>query len=145
MCLLPRARSEACGITQDNLVAVNEGGTKLLTFDFKTQKWSNLVAGNIVDWNMSPDRQYFYFATGGAEPAVQRLRFSDRQVETIASLKGLRRVVDKRGDVYSDQCRTGWLPGLHPRHRHPRNLRTQPEVAVSCSLESATRQLLFQR
>jgi len=82
-------------IAQDNLVAANEEFTKLLTFDFKTQKWSNLVAGNIVNWNMSPDRQYVYFATGGAEPAVQRLRFSDRQVETITSLKDLRRVVDK--------------------------------------------------
>jgi hypothetical protein len=44
---------------------------------------------------VSPDRQYCYFATGGGEPAVQRLRFSDRQVETITSLKDLRRVVDK--------------------------------------------------
>ncbi len=82
-------------ITQDNLVAANEEYTKLLTFDFKTQKWSNLVSGNIVNWNVSPDRQYVYFATGGAEPAAQRLRFSDRQVETITSLKNLRRVVDK--------------------------------------------------
>ncbi len=81
-------------ITQDNLVAANEEFTKLLTFDFKTQKWSNLFAGNIVNWVMSPDRQYLYFATGGAEPAVQRLRFSDRQVETITGLKHLRRVVD---------------------------------------------------
>ena len=45
---------------------------------------------------VSPDRQYIYFATGGAEPAVQRLRFSDGQVETITSLKHLRRVVDSR-------------------------------------------------
>jgi Tol biopolymer transport system component len=30
-------------ITQDNLVAANEEFTKLVTFDFKTQKWSNLV------------------------------------------------------------------------------------------------------
>src|SRR5271167_3455894 len=72
-------------ITQDNLVAANEDSTKLLTFDFKTQKWANLVAGNIVNWVMSPDRQYVYFATGGAEPAAQRLRFSNRDIETITS------------------------------------------------------------
>jgi hypothetical protein len=32
--------------------------------------------------------------TGGAEPKAQRLRFADRQIETIVSLKDLRQVVD---------------------------------------------------
>jgi hypothetical protein len=32
--------------------------------------------------------------TGGPEPLALRIRFSDHKVETIASLKGLRRVVD---------------------------------------------------
>jgi hypothetical protein len=47
-----------------------------------------------VNWNLSPDGKYFYFTTGGAESKVQRLRFADRKIETIASLKDLRRVVD---------------------------------------------------
>ena len=71
-----------------------EDYSKFVTFDFKTQKWSDLVAGNFVNWNVSPDRKYFYFTTGGTEPTVQRIRFADRQVETITSLKDLRRVVD---------------------------------------------------
>jgi Tol biopolymer transport system component len=81
-------------ITQDNLVAANEESTKLVTFDFKTQKWSDLVAGRMVNWVMSPDRKYLYFVTGGAELKAQRLRFPGLQIETISSLKDLRRVVD---------------------------------------------------
>jgi eukaryotic-like serine/threonine-protein kinase len=80
-------------VTQDVLVAFNKT-SGFVTFDFKTQKWSDLAAGKFVNWNISPDRKYFYFTTGGAEPRVQRLRFADRQIETITSLKDLRRVVD---------------------------------------------------
>ena len=84
-------------ISQDTLVAARSDNAKFLTFDFKTQKWTDLVAGNFVSWNMSPDRKYFYFTTGGAEPQAQRLRFADRQIETITSLKDLRRVVNSVG------------------------------------------------
>lgn len=59
-------------------------------FDFKTQKWSDLVAGNFRAYNVSPDRKYFYFTTGGTEPKAQRLRLADRQIETITSLKDFR-------------------------------------------------------
>jgi hypothetical protein len=33
-------------------------------------------------------------STGGVEPKALRLRFADHQIETIASLKNLRRVLD---------------------------------------------------
>jgi hypothetical protein len=65
-----------------------------LTFDFKTQKWTDLIAGNFVNWNLSPDRKYFYVTTGGAEPKVQRLRLADHQIETVTSLKDLHRAED---------------------------------------------------
>jgi serine/threonine protein kinase len=81
-------------VTQDSLVAVNEDQTKLLIFDFKTERWSDLATVNLVDWNTSPDGKYLYLATGGAEPKVERLRFADRKIETIASLKDIRRVAD---------------------------------------------------
>ena len=65
-----------------------------------------------------------------AEPKVQRLRFTDRQIETITSLKDLRRVDDWiEGDT--DQRRAGWLPGLHSRHRLPGNLRAHRPLAVT--------------
>jgi hypothetical protein len=81
-------------VTQDRLVAGSSNGGKFLTFDFKTQQWTDLTAGNYVNWAVSPDRKYLYFTTGGAEPKAQRLRFADRQIETITGLKDLRRVVD---------------------------------------------------
>jgi dipeptidyl aminopeptidase/acylaminoacyl peptidase len=81
-------------ITQDMMIAAPYTPTKFLTFNFKTQRWADLVGGNLANWAVSPDKKYLVFTTGGAEPEVRRLRFADRQVETITSLKGLRRVVD---------------------------------------------------
>jgi hypothetical protein len=81
-------------ITQDTIVASIQGATKLMTFDFKTQQWSDLIAGNFVNWTVSPDGKYLVFTTGGTESKVQRLRFADRRIESIADLKDLRRVVD---------------------------------------------------
>ena len=86
--------SGAHWINQDILVATNRAGTKLVTFDFKSQKWSELVTVNLTTWNLSSDRKYIYFTTGGTEPEARRLRFSDLHIETIASMKNLRRVMD---------------------------------------------------
>jgi hypothetical protein len=47
-----------------------------------------------VNWIISRDSKYLYCTTGGVEPKALRIRFSDGKVETIANLKGLRRVVD---------------------------------------------------
>ncbi len=81
-------------VTQDMLVAVTEDGLKLKTFDLKTQKWSDLLAGDFVNWVVTQGGKYLLFTTGGADPKLQRLRFADHQVATIDSLKDLRRVVD---------------------------------------------------
>jgi len=81
-------------VTQDMLAAVTEDILKLKTFDLKTQKWSDLLAGDFVNWVVTQDGKYLVFTTGGAEPKLQRLRFADHQVATIDSLKDLRRVVD---------------------------------------------------
>ena len=82
-------------ITQDTLVAFDFTAVpKFVTFDFKTQRWNDLVTGQLVNWAVSRDGKYLIFTTGGAEPKVQRLRFADRRIETITSLKDLRRVVD---------------------------------------------------
>jgi len=81
-------------VTQDMLAAVTEDRLKLKTFDLKTQKWSDLLAGDFVNWVVTQDGKYLVFTTGGAEPKLQRLRFADHQVATIDSLKDLRRVVD---------------------------------------------------
>jgi Tol biopolymer transport system component len=84
----------ALWINQNTLIAARDHGTKFVTIDLKTQKWTELAVGNFVSWHVSPDGRYLCFTVGGAEPKAQRLRFSDRQIETITSLKDLRQAVD---------------------------------------------------
>ena len=70
---------------------------KLEIFDLRTQQWSDLVPGkvpgSVVNWAYSPDYQYVYYTTGGAEPKAMRIRLADHNVETIASVKELRRTL----------------------------------------------------
>jgi eukaryotic-like serine/threonine-protein kinase len=81
-------------VGKDGLIAEGDGFTKFLYFDFKSQKWSELLSGNLVNWTVSSDGKYLYFTTGGAEPQAKRVRLSEGKVEPITSLTGLRRVVD---------------------------------------------------
>jgi hypothetical protein len=85
-------------ITQDTLVAPHQELTKFQIFDLKTQKSSALGPkdlGVVVNYMISPDGKYLYFTTGGADPKVERIRFSDQRSEIIASLKDFHRVVNK--------------------------------------------------
>jgi len=74
-------------LSNDSIVAATQDATKLLTFDFQTQKWSDLITGALTAMAISPDRRYLYYTTGGAEPKAWRLRFVDHRVETITSLE----------------------------------------------------------
>ena len=85
-------------VAENMLVACTQDRTKLVTFDTKTQKWSDLVAlvkpDSFINWSHSPDYKYVYFtAEGGAEPKAMRVGLSDQTVETITSLKDLRRAM----------------------------------------------------
>ena len=81
-------------VGQDGLIAGGEEGAKLLYFDFKSRKWSELLSGNFINWVVSPDGKHLYFTTGGGEPQTKRVLLSEGKVEPIASLTSLRRVVD---------------------------------------------------
>jgi len=64
-------------------------GQRIMLFDFKTHAWSELVKGwGLVRW--SPDGQYLYYLRYGPESAVMRIQLSNRHVEEVASLKGIR-------------------------------------------------------
>ncbi len=82
--------------TQDTLIATANDQSKIVRFDFKTQKWSDLVSSpdKFVNWETSPDGKYFYYSTGGTNPAVFRIRLADNTVEQVVSLKNLRLVND---------------------------------------------------
>jgi WD40 repeat protein len=81
-------------INQDTIIAANQDATDFSIFDFKTQKWNHLISGHFVNWVVSRDGKELLFTTGGIDPQLQRLRFTARQVETLSSLKDLRRVMD---------------------------------------------------
>jgi eukaryotic-like serine/threonine-protein kinase len=88
-------------ISKDSIVAATQDATKLLTFDFTTQKWSDLTAGALTAMAISPDRRYVYYTTGGAAPKAWRLRFADHRIETITSLEDATRA-----------GKMGWLGGI---------------------------------
>jgi WD40 repeat protein len=73
-------------VNQNTLVAATQDFRKFMTFDLKTQKWTELTAGALTAWAVSPDGQYLYYSTGGAEPKAWRLRFADHKIEMITSL-----------------------------------------------------------
>jgi Tol biopolymer transport system component len=89
-------------ITQDSIVAATQDGSKFLTFDLRTQKWTDLTAAALTAMAVSPDRKYLYYTTGGADAKAWRVRFADHRIETITSLMD----VSRAGKM-------GWIPGIN--------------------------------
>jgi hypothetical protein len=59
---------------------------KLMLFDFSTNKWTELVSTPAAFPNWSHDGNYIYFNNPYiAEPAVCRVRISDRKLELVMS------------------------------------------------------------
>ena len=71
------------------VAAMAVDGQRLVLFDFKAHAWTELVKGwGLLKW--SQDGLYLYYLRYGPESAVMRVRVSDRHVEEVASLKGVR-------------------------------------------------------
>jgi eukaryotic-like serine/threonine-protein kinase len=85
-------------VADDTLLAGTQDTTKLVTFDLKAGKRTDLVSGAFVNWAPSLDGKYFYYCTGGDSPKAMRIRLADRKVEEIAPLLNLRRVNDPVDD-----------------------------------------------
>ena len=71
------------------IVAIPENSLSLVLFDFQTHKWSELHKGISAWTNWSRDGRYVYFLHWPDNPAVFRVRISDRRVERVADLKHL--------------------------------------------------------
>ena len=72
-----------------HIVALTRDALKLVLFDFTTGKWSDLLAGipiSYYTWSRHGD--YVYFVRLPENPAVLRIRISDRKLEQVADLKG---------------------------------------------------------
>jgi serine/threonine protein kinase len=71
-------------------------GFKFILFDFKTNKWSDLVSGNFENWMQSPDGQWLYYTKADHDTTdVLRIRLADRRVESVLDLKHFREIVDE--------------------------------------------------
>jgi serine/threonine protein kinase/Tol biopolymer transport system component len=71
------------------LVAMPADSLSLLLFDFQTHKWSELAKARAAFPNWSRDGQYVYFLRWLDNPAVLRVRISDRKVEQVFDLTNL--------------------------------------------------------
>jgi eukaryotic-like serine/threonine-protein kinase len=70
------------------IVAMTRDALKMVLFDFKTGKWSDLLAGISFGFpNWSRDGQYVYFIRFPEKAAVFRIRISDKKIEQIVDLK----------------------------------------------------------
>ena len=69
--------------------ALNSDITKLLIFDFQTQKWTELAKGSPGWPGFTKDGQYLYFGDGSGTGALMRVRMSDLHVERVADLKNV--------------------------------------------------------
>lgn len=85
------------GAFQPSPQVIIAGGQQdsLYWFHLPSQKWSVIADGPISNWMLSPDSKYLYFVREMPKnPQAMRIRLSDRKIETIASLEGLRRIAD---------------------------------------------------
>ena len=69
--------------------AVSSDITKLLLFDFQTQKWTELAKGTLGWPGFSKDAQYLYFYDMSGTGSVMRAHISDLHVERVADLKNV--------------------------------------------------------
>jgi eukaryotic-like serine/threonine-protein kinase len=73
------------------IAALSNDTRKLLIFDFRSQRWTELADANFGYPTWSRDSGYIYFDTVDADPAFFRVRIRDHKVERVVSLKGIPR------------------------------------------------------
>ncbi|HEV2493427.1 MAG TPA: protein kinase [Terriglobia bacterium] len=79
------------------IVAMSEDSQRLMLFDTTTQKWSELARVNVAFPDWSRDGKSVCFESWNDEPAFFRIRISDRAIQKVATLKGLRRAAGTFG------------------------------------------------
>ncbi len=71
------------------IVAMPAKALSLVLFDFQTQKWSQIANVRAAFLNWSRDGQYVYFLRWLGNPAVMRVRITDRKMEVVSDLTNL--------------------------------------------------------
>jgi len=79
------------------IAALHADAPGSMLFDFKTRKWVELESIPASFPNWSRDGAYLYFLASGSDAAIYRLRISDRKLEKVVSLKGIRLTIGEVG------------------------------------------------
>ena len=94
--LMPNTERLCCptwSAYSDHLFAIAVQPPRLMDYDPATRTWSELWRGSLNYYVESHDGKYLYFDTQiEANPAIYRLRLSDRKLERVAGLENVRRV-----------------------------------------------------
>jgi len=79
------------------LAALADGGEAVMLFTFKDQKWLELahIPGAFPNW--SRDSRYVYFHSFGMDASIYRVRISDRKLEKVVDLRGIRLTIGDEG------------------------------------------------
>ena len=73
----------------EKLVAFTESADKLMLFDLKTQRWSDLAEGNFASIVRANDEQYIYAEQiHNGVPTIEKIRLLDGHIEKILDLSG---------------------------------------------------------
>jgi Tol biopolymer transport system component len=88
-----------------HILAVTRAGDRLMVFDLKTQKWTELakIRMDWTEWSREGDYIYFVGVPTAGQQGLFRVRISDHKLEQLVSLKGFRQAPD-----------WGWWMGLAP-------------------------------
>src|SRR5215467_9608543 len=92
------------------LAALSQDSTKLLLFNFKTQKWSNWITdpGGFGFPNWSPDARYLYYDIAFSEhPTLQRSQVGKTRSELLVDLKALTRFKSRAAGPWSNIAPNG--------------------------------------
>jgi Tol biopolymer transport system component len=92
------------------LAALSQDSTKLLLFNFKTQKWSNWITepGAFGFPNWSPDGHYLYYDVAFSDhPTFQRIQVGRTRSELLADLKALTRFKSRAAGPWSNVAPDG--------------------------------------
>lgn len=68
------------------IAAMTSDSSKLMLFDFQTQKWKQIGSGTLSWLNWSRDGQYVYFKDLSGKAAVERIRAADGREERLVDL-----------------------------------------------------------
>ncbi len=92
------------------LAALSQDSTKLLLFNFKTQKWSNWITepGAFGFPNWSPDGHYLYYDIAFSDhPTFRRIQVGQTRSELLANLKALTRFKSRAAGPWSNVAPDG--------------------------------------